>query len=171
MKLTKMLLSAFAIALLCFGIAGAQTAVEGFSFPENETLPLRSGAPTPLRVSASDVGWSGSGPATFSFNSSQRGTAWVIIYEKGNNQTGRRGPGGAWQRLAPQDLYVNTVPPSGQAIESGNNSIVWNGNDFEGNAAGAGSYEFDLVVVNNLDDLVVVGPGSALPVSPGRIST
>lgn len=160
MKLTKILFSVFAIALLSFGLAGAQTAVEGFSFGENEGLPVRSGAPTPLTVSASDVSWSGSGPATFSFNSSQRGTAWVIIYEKGNNETGRRGPGGAWQRLVPQDLYVTTVPASGQAIESGNNSIVWDGRDFEGNAAGAGNYEFDLVVVNNLDDLVVVGPGS-----------
>ena len=160
MNLSKLLLSVFAIALLSFSVADAQTAVESFDFGDTYALPLRSGLPTPLRVTASDVGWSGSGPATFNFNSSQRGTAWVIIYEKGNNQTGRRGPGGAWQRLVPQDLYVTTVPAGGQAIESGNNSIVWNGNDFEGNAAGAGSYEFDLVVVNNLDDLVVVAAGS-----------
>ena len=160
MKLTKTLFSAFAIALLSFSVSGAQTAVEGFVFGDDYVLPTRSGKPNPMRVTSSDVAWNGSGSATFRFSTNQRGTAWVVIYEKGNNATGKRMPGGAVNRLVPQDYYINTVPAGGQPIESGNSTIVWDGRDWEGNSAGSGTYEFDLVVVNNKDDLIIAGPSA-----------
>ena len=166
MRSFKLTFLAGAMAAMVAGAATAEdTYVPGYDYGHGEdrnifTLTDKSGNPTPIRASTQDVGWDGSGSVTIPFNSSSRGTAWVVIYETGNSATGNRGPGGAWQRYVAQDLYVATVPPSGQPIEAGDNSITWDGNDFEGNAAGAGTYEFDVVVVNNLDPLTLVGPGT-----------
>ena len=117
----------------------------------------KSGGPvTPLILSTQDIAWNGSGPVNFTFRSNQRARVWLAVYRKGSNETGPRGPFGAWQRLQPQDLYVWSSP--GADLESGNNTITWDGRDFEGNAAGPGNYEFDLIAFNVLDTPTLVGP-------------
>ena len=80
------------------------------------------------------------------------------MYRKGSNFTGVTGPYGAWTTLIAGDEYVNHLPLA--PYEAGNNTITWDGNDWEGNAAGPGSYEFDLIGFNDLDagNITVIGP-------------
>ena len=93
---------------------------------------------------------------TIPFTANQRARVWVAVYRKGSNETGARGPFGAWLRLQPQDLYVWSS--SSTDIESGSNSIPWDGRDLEGNAAGPGNYEFDIIGFNVLDKATLAGP-------------
>ncbi len=118
--------------------------------------PEISGVFNTMRVSTQDVRWDGNGIVSIPFTINQRGTVWLAVYEKGSTATGPRGPVGAWVRLQPQDLFVAVT--AGQVVDAGSNTITWDGNDWEGNPAGAGNYEFDLVAINNLDKLSLAGP-------------
>ncbi len=149
-----------ALVVLVAGSAQSQTTPWETAFngwTGELVVPEFSGTPKVMKVSVQDVSWNGSGSVTVPFTSNQRGRAWLVIYRKGSNTTGATGPNGAWVRLVAQDLYVNHVGPVD--IESGNSSITWNGQDFEGNAAGSGNYEFDIVAFNGKDKLTLVGPG------------
>ena len=156
MRIFKHTLLAGALAAMIAGPATAEdTYVPGYDYGHGEdrnifTLTDKSGNPTPIRASTQDVAWDGSGSVTIPFNSSSRGTAWVVIYETGNSATGNAGsravPGSATSR---RTLYVAsaTVPPSGQAIEAGDNSITWDGQRFRGQCRrrfGTLRYEFDV---------------------------
>jgi len=152
--------AALALVVLVAGSAQSQTILwdDAFnSYTGELVLPEFSGAPKVLKATTQDVPWNGNGSVTVPFTSNQRGQAYLIVYRKGSNAVGPTGPNGAWIRLVPQDLYVGHVGP--QDIESGNNSITWDGQDFEGNAAGSGNYEFDLVVWNGKDKFTLAGPG------------
>ncbi len=120
--------------------------------------PTVSGVFNVLEIATQDVEWDGSGSVTIPFTINQRGTVWMAVYRKGSNEVGRRGPGGGWLRLEPQDLFVARTP--GISVEAGRNSITWDGIDFEGNPAGSGAYEFDLIGVNNVDNSSLAGPAS-----------
>ena len=149
-----------ALVVLVAGSAQSQTILwdDGYNGYTGElVVPEYSGVPRVLQLTTKDVPWNGSGSVTVPFTSNQRGQAYLVIYRKGSSETGPTGPNGAWIRLVPQDLYVNHVGPLD--IESGNNSFTWNGRDYEGNAAGPGSYEFDIVAFNGKDKYTLVGPG------------
>ena len=119
-------------------------------------IPDKSGPVTPLILTTQNVSWDGNGSVTIPFTANQRARVWVAVYRKGSNETGARGPSGAWLRLQPQDLYVWSS--SSNDVESGSNSITWDGRDLEGNAAGPGNYEFDIIAFNVLDKATLAGP-------------
>ncbi len=131
--------------------------------------PEVSGVFNPMAITVQDVAWDGSGSVGIPFTLNQRATAWVAIYEKGNTETGVTGPVGAWLRLEPQDKFVALTP--GKTCNAGRNTITWDGKDWEGNAAGPGQYEFDLVAVNNRDLSVLAGPGAQSGYSYNLIDT
>ena len=81
----------------------------------------------------------------------------MVIYRTDSNEIGPRGPIGAWLRLVPQELYINHVM---EEVVSGDNALTWDGTDFEGNEAGSGSYEFDVLVINLKDSPTLVGPST-----------
>lgn len=158
MKLRKVLAMAVAVAVMTGGAAYAQEltglpAQPGYegTFFEPSKIDIK-----PLVISTQDITWDGSGSVDINFNTNQRATIWVAVYRTGSTETGERGPFGAWLRLQPQDLYIwsNT----GAEVEAGNNTITWDGNDFDGNSAGAGTYEFDIIGWNNLDEMALAGP-------------
>ena len=157
MILLRLGLTSLAVLALAVGNIQAEqelpTPFEGYNpvFP----MPDVSGAPTPGSVTTQNVQWDGSGSVTIPFTTSIRGYALLAIYRTGSSETGLRGPVDSWLRVVPQDLYVNHVV---QDVETGNNSFTWDGNDFEGNAAGAGDYVFDIVVVGTQDKPMLVGP-------------
>ena len=155
MQIPKILLTISALCLLVAGTVIAETYPKAASVDENfdsqVRVPDRSGDPNPLRVRTNDVSWNGSGPVGINFSMNQRARVWVAIYEVGSNETGPSGPNGAVQRMKPQDKFVNVVPGGGGDFEAGNNTITWNGRDWEGNPAGAGSYSFDVIAFNLLD--------------------
>ena len=124
--------------------------------PANWAPVEKSGSVTPLRLSSQDVSWDGSGGVSIPFTVNQRARVWLAVYKTGSNETGVRGPFGAWFRGLPQDLFVAST--TGQEFETGSNAIVWNGQDWEGKAAGPGTYEFDLFALNVLDKPTLVGP-------------
>ncbi len=153
------------VALLISGAVWAQeeTFPEVSQWDGSVVVPEISGVFNVLEATVQDVPWNGTGSVSVPFTINQRATVWLVVYKMGTNETGRRGPGpdgGAWLRLVPQPLYINHT--SGQAFQSGQNRITWNGTDFEGTAAGPGTYQFDLIAVNNLDNssLAAPGPGS-----------
>jgi len=159
MKVHKILALAV-VALLAVGPASAQELTGLPSQPqfEGEYYVPTSTEFTPLIMSTQDVNWDGSGSVDITVNVNQRARVWIAIYRIGSTETGQRGPFGAWLRLQPQDLYVwSNGVGTGQDMEAGNNTITWDGNDFEGNAAGAGTYEFDLVGWNILDGASLAG--------------
>ena len=153
MKKTCIALMSLAVVMLVIGAAGGETFPPVAAVPENfddqVRVPDRSGDPNPLRLTTSDVSWDGSGPVGISFNMNQRARVWIAIYEVGSNETGPSGPNGAVQRLVPQDKFIAVTPE--RDFEAGNSTITWDGNDWEGNAAGAGSYSFDVIAFNLLD--------------------
>ena len=160
MKLQKILLVALAVAVMAVGSAYAQELTGLPSQPqfEGEYYVPTSTTINPLIITTQDISWDGSGSVTFNVNLNQRARVWVAVYRKGSTETGQRGPFGAWLRLQPQDLYVwSNGVGTGADLEAGNNTITWDGNDFEGNAAGPGSYEFDLVGWNILDPAPLAG--------------
>ena len=161
MQRARSVLVGLTAVVLAAGVVNAQTGLpgrgSGIGYSGTYATVDKSGGPvTPLILSTQDIAWDGSGPVNFTFSSNQRARVWLAVYRKGSNETGPRGPFGAWLRLQPQDLYVWSSP--GADLESGNNTITWDGRDFEGNAAGPGNYEFDLIAVNVLDKPTLVGP-------------
>ena len=160
MRKLRILAISWSIAALAVGATWAQdpTYPSGPDYGDAFELPDISGEFNPMAVSTQDVAYDGNGSVDIPFTINQRATVWVVIYRKGSGETGERGPAGAWLRLEPQDLYIATTP--GQVAESGDGTVTWDGNDWEGNAAGAGDYEFDVVAVNNLDKPVLAGPGA-----------
>ena len=157
----RMLAIGWSVALLAAGTTWAQdeeTFPSGPDYGDAFELPDVSGEFNPMTISTQDVAYGGSGSVDIPFTINQRGTVWVVIYRKNSGESGERGPAGAWLRFEAQDLYIATTP--GQVFESGSNSVTWDGNDWEGNAAGAGAYEFDVVAVNNVDKPVLAGPGA-----------
>ena len=126
--------------------------------PANVVPPEISGVFNVMKITTRNVPWNGTGSVSIPFTTNQRGTVWLVVYKKGSTEIGARGPLGAWLRLEPQDLYINHT--SGQAVESGNNTITWNGLDFEGKAAGPGNYEFDVIGINTLDKVSLAAPGT-----------
>ena len=124
---------------------------------ENFSQPEVSGSFLPMRISTQNVDWSGIGPVAIPFTTNQRGTFWLAIYELGSAETGERGPNGAWLRLAPQDKFIAVT--ARQTAELGQNVIMWDARDFDGNAVKSGNYAFDLIGVNDQDKPVLAGPG------------
>jgi hypothetical protein len=112
----------------------------------------------PLIMSTGDMAYSG-GSVAIPFSLNQRARVWLAVYDASDGAkatTGARGPFGAWLRLQPGPaLFVAST--AGADFEAGNNVITWDGNDWEGNSAGAGPFEFDLVGLNILEDLSVAG--------------
>jgi len=165
MQIPKILLTISALCLLVAGTVIAETYPKAASVDENfdsqVRVPDRSGDPNPLRVRTNDVSWNGSGPVGINFSMNQRARVWVAIYEVGSNETGPSGPNGAVQRMKPQDKFVNVVPGGGGDFEAGNNTITWNGRDWEGNPAGAGSYSFDVIAFNLLDPATLMYGGNS----------
>jgi len=130
---------------------------EGPSFDGNFELPDVSGVFDPMRVTTQNVQYTG-GSVDIPFTINQRGTVWLAVYETGNTETGASGPGDAVLRLQPQDKFVDVT--AGQAFESGANTITWDGINSMGEDAGAGTYAFDIIAVNNLDKPALAGPSS-----------
>jgi hypothetical protein len=159
-KLPFVLAAAVVVGFMAVGSTFAQT----FPFPETTeeeqtlAIPELSGTPNPLRITASNVSWNGSGSVDIPITLSQRARVWIAVYEIGSNVTGITGPNGSVQRFQAQDLFLNVVPnESGAALEAGNNVVTWDGRDWQGNAVGPGNYEFDVIGMNNLDKLVWMG--------------
>ncbi len=174
MRAVRFSLIGLALAVLAPGTVWAEeeqapTFPEGPGWDENFSQPEVSGVFNPMLITVQDVAYNGQGSATIPFTLNQRGRAWVAIYEKGNTETGRTGPFGAWLRLEQQDKFVALTPD--QIFEAGRNTITWDGNDWQGNAAGAGQYEFDLIAVNNLDKPSLAGPGAGTGFGHNRIDT
>ncbi len=173
MRNLRLSLIGLALAVLATGAVWAQE--EEQTYPSSVewdgifAQPEVSGVFNPMAITVQDVAWDGSGSVGIPFTLNQRATAWVALYEKGNTETGVTGPAGAWLRLEPQDKFVALTP--GRPVEAGRNTITWDGKDWEGNAAGPGQYEFDLVVVNNLDPSVLAGPGAYTGYSYNLIDT
>ncbi len=122
-------------------------------------IPENSGDPTPLVITPQNVAWDGSGSVSIPFSLNMRARVMMAIYRTGSNETGATGPYGAWLRLVPQDLYVGGTPLA--PFEAGNNTVTWDGNDWEGNHVGAGSYEFDLIGFNDLDSGTIINVGGS----------
>ena len=164
MQKSRYLTFAVAIVILAIATVGAETFPSSAPVDENfdsqARVPDRSGDPNPLRISTNDVSWNGSGPVGISFNMNQRARVWIAIYEVGSNLTGPYGPNGAVARQVPQDRFVAVAPAGGADLEAGNNTITWDGRDWEGNAAGAGSYSFDVIGFNLLDPAVLMYGGN-----------
>ena len=171
MKL-RLILIGLALAVLATGAVWAQEEETYPSLGDWDGIfaqPEVSGVFNPMEITVGDVAWDGSGSVDIPFTLNQRATAWVAIYEKGNTETGATGPVGAWLRLEPQDKFVALTPE--KTCDVGQNTITWDGKDWEGNAAGAGQYEFDLVAVNNLDKAVLAGPGAGTGFAYNLIDT
>jgi len=113
------------------------------------TMPTNSGMPEPLVITPQNAPWNGQGSVGISFRANQRARVMLAVYRKGSNATGVAGRNGSVVRVTAQDEYVNHTPLA--PYEAGNNTITWDGNDWEGNAAGPGNYEFDLIGFNDLD--------------------
>ena len=120
--------------------------------------PTNSGFPTPLVITPQNVPWNGQGSVAVRFRLNMRARVMLAVYRKGSNVTGVTGPHGAWIRLVPQDQYVNHTPLA--PFDKGNNTITWDGNDWEGNAAGQGDYSFDLIGFNDLDEGLIINVGA-----------
>lgn len=156
MSLPRILFSLAAVALLCIGTAVAQTHPPQPEY-DGEYITIDNPTVRPLRVTTQDISWNGSGSVAISFNISQRARVWAAVYEKGNNATGPVGEFGAVVRFQPQDLHV--WHSAEQTFESGNGTITWNGRDMDGNAVGAGNYEFDVMAWNTIDKAALAAPG------------
>ena len=147
------------------GEAGTYTTAATTAFLEGGgtwKIPDRSGLSVFNRmvVNTPAVPYNGSGSVTIPFNLNQRSRATVVIYEIGSNETGRTGPHGSWIRLVPQAKYVWHSPLTD--YERGSNSVTWDGNDWVGNAAGAGNYEYDVIAFNDFEaNLVGTGHNAA----------
>ena len=162
MKLPRIGIFALVLGVLAVGIAGAETYPPGLDrAPENyqELIgDITNSTANPMRLSTQNVPYSGSGAADITFTTNQRATIWVAIYEIGSSDTGPTGINDAVIRYKPQDKHVATVGGTqGISVEQGNNTIKWDGNDWEGNAAGPGTYEFDVIALNNLDPAAFIG--------------
>ena len=156
-KLRFVLAAALAVVVMAASSTFSQTFPAQPSLPEGTTpaLPEQSGTPNPLRITASDVSWNGSGSVGIPISLSQRARVWISVYEIGSNVTGVTGPNGSIQRFQAQDLYLNNTP--GADLEAGNNVVTWDGRDWQGNAVGPGNYEFDVIGINLLDSPVLMG--------------
>jgi hypothetical protein len=160
MKLQKIFVLTLAITVMAVGSGFAQELTGLPAQPSFEGVYYKptSTEINPLIITTQDISWDGTGSVDFKVNLNQRARVWVAVYRTGSTETGERGPFGAWLRLQPQDLYVwSNGVSTGADLESGNNTITWDGNDFEGNAAGPGSYEFDIIGWNVLDPSSLAG--------------
>ncbi len=167
MRTLSLSLVGLAVAILATGALWGEEQPRWPSYVEWDgslTVPTSSGVFNLMSVTASDVPWNGSGSVSIPFTLNQRATVWLAVYEKGSNETGARGPFGAWVRLEPQDLFIAVTP--GQAFEAGSNTITWNGLDWDGKSPGSGNYEFDLIAINNLDMVSIAGPTMRDPGNP-----
>jgi len=123
-----------------------------------ETAPTRSGFPVPLVITPQNAPYNGQGSVNINFRMNQRARVLLAVYRVGSTFTGVTGPHGAWTTVMAGDEYVNHLPLA--PYDTGNNTITWDGNDWEGNAAGPGNYEFDLIGFNDLDagNITIIGP-------------
>jgi hypothetical protein len=113
-----------------------------------------------MEVTTPDVAYGGSGSVTIPFELNQRARVTVVIYDMNSTETGKTGPHGAWIRVAPQPQYVNHSPVMN--LESGSNSWTWDGTAWDGSAAGAGDYEYDVIAFNDFEaNLVGTGHSGA----------
>ena len=125
-------------------------------------VPDRSGLGVFNRmvVTTPDVAYGGSGSVTIPFELNQRARVTVVIYDMNSTHTGKTGPHGAWIRVTPQPQYVNHSPV--MSLEAGSNSWTWDGNAWDGSAAGAGDYEYDVIAFNDFEaNLVGTGHSGA----------
>ena len=170
MKLLRSSLAALVVSVLVSGTTWAESFPRPVGPPENfeELIPtITNATPNPLRLSTSNVPYNGSGDVNIPFTLNQRATVWIAIYEVGSSETGPSGPNGAVVRAQPQAKFVAVAPVSGGAVfQAGNNSARWDGRDWNGQPAGAGNYEFDVIGINNLDQAALVGPSAANPPDP-----
>jgi hypothetical protein len=164
MRFCKTSLCALVLGGFTMGTALAETYPPGLSNPENinELVPdITNSTPNPLRLSVSNVAYGGSGGVDIPFTMNQRATVWVAIYEIGSTDTGPTNINGAVVRYVAQDKFIAAAPnESGIALAAGNNVIRWDGRDWNGEEAGPGNYEFDVIAVNNLDPSALVGISS-----------
>ena len=111
-------------------------------------------------VTTPDVAYGGSGSVAIPFEVNQRARVTVVIYDMNSTHTGKTGPHGAWIRVTPQPQYVNHSPMMN--LEAGSNSWTWDGTAWDGSAAGAGDYEYDVIAFNDFEaNLVGTGHSGA----------
>ena len=111
-------------------------------------------------VTTPDVAYGGSGSVAIPFELNQRARVTVVIYDMNSTHTGKTGPHGAWIRVTPQPQYVNHSPMMN--LEAGSNSWTWDGTAWDGSAAGAGDYEYDVIAFNDFEaNLVGTGHSGA----------
>ncbi len=165
MQIVRTTLFGIAMVVLAFGAVGAEELTGLPAQPTFDNMDpslwapiVKSGAVNPLIMETGDMAYSG-GSVAIPFSLNQRARVWLAVYDASDGAkatTGARGPFGAWLRLQPGPaLFLAST--AGADFEAGNNVITWDGNDWEGNSAGAGPFEFDLVGLNILEDLSVAG--------------
>ena len=127
---------------------------------ETWKIPDRSGLGVFNRmvVTTPDVPYSGSGSVTIPFTLNQPARGTVVIYAMDSNETGETGPNNAWIRLIPQAKYVWHSPLSD--FDQGDNSVEWDGKEWNGEDAGPGAYEYDVIAFNDFE-ANLVGTGHA----------
>ena len=156
-------------ALAVLGLSAAGTE-ELTGFPPSPSLDwdrsnpalwapiVKSGSVNPLIISPRKVEWKSDGTVKIPFNLNQRARVWVAIYDPYNNETGPRGPFGAWLRFVPNHLFLASI--SGQDFEAGDNVITWDRIDWEGNPVQSDQHPgfvYDLIGLNILEDATVAG--------------
>ena len=74
-------------------------------------------------------------------------------------------PGSAW---FPKPMYVNRTPMVD--VERGNNSVTWDGLNWDGKPASPGTYEFDIIALNDFE-ANLVGTAQAAAWGPHSVDT
>lgn len=162
-----MRIAAIAAALALAVSASAQTTVYGNPNFDAATMWQSGGLPEVLKLTSGDVGYDFGGNASIPFNIDQPATVWLAVYTKdANPQYGGAafgtggGPGRALTRAAGLDTMV--FISAGQEYSAGNNTFVWNGRDWAGNAVVSGrQYTYYLFALNTEATPTWVGGGFA----------
>ena len=160
MQIVRITLLGAALIILGLGQARAEE-LRGLTSrrPFEPTTIVKSGSVNPLVMSTDDVAYSG-GSVDIPLSLNQPARVWLAVYDLSDDAratTGPRGPFGAWLRLQPGlPLFVASTT-WGEDFEAGDHVITWDGNDWDGQPAGAGPFEFDLVGLNILEDATLAG--------------
>ena len=158
-------LTAVSLGALLAGSAFAQTTRYGDPDWTAEDA-WRSGMPVVLTAGTQDVQYAFDGnPLEIPFTiSGTRATVYLAVYTSGANPQyggdpfGTGGIGGAVLRAAGIDTLVSLS--AGQSFDAGSHTIVWDGNDFNGNAVAPGNYDFFLIAIDDVSKPTWTGRGS-----------